>query len=87
MLIEARPTARSVRAPVIMHHVHGWGLRTDMSRPTRTLYLALERLCAKFTDRMIAVSKRDIQKGIDHHIGREDQYTLIYKILMLFYYR
>ena len=64
--------------PVIIHHVHGWGLHENMSGWTRMLYLNLERLCARFTSCMIAVSRPDIQKGLAQRIGREDKFTLIY---------
>jgi glycosyltransferase involved in cell wall biosynthesis len=42
------------------------------------LYLNLERLCARITDRLITVSRPDIQKGLAHRIGREDGFSLIY---------
>ena len=73
-----RLAAFTAGVPVNIHHVHGWGLRENMSRWTRMLYLNLERLCARFTDRMIVVSKPDIKKGLAHGIGREDKFTLIY---------
>lgn len=76
--VVGRLAARTTGVPVIIHHVHGWGLRPDMSRWTRMLYLNLERLCAKFTDRMVAVAAPDIKKGLAHRIGREDRFSLIY---------
>jgi glycosyltransferase involved in cell wall biosynthesis len=76
--VVGRLAAFTTRTPVIVHHIHGWGLREGMSRLTRTVYLGLERLCASFTDRLIVVSKPDIQKGLAHQIGREDRYVLIY---------
>jgi glycosyltransferase involved in cell wall biosynthesis len=63
---------------VIVHHVHGWGLREGMSRLTRMVYLGLEQLCARLTDRLIVVGKPDIQKGLAHGIGSEEKFVLIY---------
>lgn len=64
--------------PVIIHHVHGWAVHQDMSKKMQMLYVALERLCAKCTTRLIVVSKQDIEKGIAHRIGSEDKFALIY---------
>ncbi len=76
--VVGRFAAVSAGVPVIIHHIHGWGLREGMSRWTRMLYLTLERISARFTNRLIAVSRPDIQKGLDHHIGQEDKFILIY---------
>jgi glycosyltransferase involved in cell wall biosynthesis len=76
--IVGRLAALTAGVPVVVHHVHGWALHDGMSGLTRTLYLTLERLGARFTDRMVAVSKPDIQKGLAHRIGKEEKYTLIY---------
>ena len=76
--VVGRLAAFTAGVPVIIHHVHGWGLHENMSGWTRMLYLNLERLCARFSHRMIAVSRPDIQKGLAQRIGREDKFTLIY---------
>jgi len=73
-----RIAAFSAGVPVILHHVHGWGLHARESKLHQMLYVTLERLCAGFTNQMIVVSRPDIQKGLAHRIGREDKYTLIY---------
>jgi len=76
--VVGRLAAFTAGVPVIIHHVHGWGLHQNMPGWTRMLYLNLERLCARFTTRMIAVCRPDVQKGLAHRIGKEDQFTLIY---------
>lgn len=76
--VAGRLAAWTAGVPVIVHHVHGWGLRPDMSKGTRMLYLGVERLCARFTSRFIAVCSPDIQKGLTYHIGQADKFTLIY---------
>ncbi len=73
-----RLAAVLARVPVIIHHVHGWGLRDDMSKMTKMLYIGVERFCATFTDRLIAVSKPNIEKGLSNKICHEDKFTLIY---------
>ncbi|NUQ62834.1 MAG: glycosyltransferase family 4 protein [Pirellulales bacterium] len=76
--VVGRLAARAARVPAVVHHVHGWALHEDMSRPMRVLYVALESLCARWTTRIVVVSRPDIAKGISHRIGKEDQYRLIY---------
>lgn len=76
--VVGRLAALAAGVPVILHHVHGWAVHQEMSVGMRALYVALERLCAQFTTRIIAVSRADIQKGLSHRIGREDKFALVY---------
>lgn len=76
--VVGRLAALTAGVPVIIHHVHGWGLHDGMPEWTRVLYLVLERLCAKYTDRIITVSRPDIQKGLIQGIARKDKFSLIY---------
>ena len=76
--VVGRIAAFIARVPVIIHHVHGWGIHEKMSPFSKILYLNLERLCARFTNRLIVVSKTDIQKGLDYRISNEDKFALIY---------
>jgi len=76
--VVGRFAAATSRVPVIVHHVHGWGIQENMSTAVRTIYLILERMCAQFTDRLIAVSAPTIQKGLAYRICREDKFALIY---------
>ena len=76
--VVGRIAAFITRVPVIVHHVHGWGIQENMSTAVRTLYLTLEKLCAPFTDRLIAVSVPTIQKGLAYGICKEEKFALIY---------
>jgi glycosyltransferase involved in cell wall biosynthesis len=42
------------------------------------VYVASERFCAKFSSRLIAVSKPNIEKGLTNKICKEDKFALIY---------
>ena len=75
--VVGRLAALAAGIPVIIHHVHGWGFHDGMSGWTRTLYLTLEKFCAKFSDRIVTVSEPDIQKGLMQGIGTKDKFTLI----------
>jgi glycosyltransferase involved in cell wall biosynthesis len=76
--VVGRLAAVLARVPVIIHHVHGWGLQDDMSKMMQLLYIGLERFCATFTDRMIAVSKPNIVKGLAYKVCQADKFALIY---------
>ena len=75
--ILGRWAARLAGVPVIIHTIHGWSFHNHLNFPTKSLYAFLERITAKFTNKLIAVSRSDIQKGLRNRIGREDKYALI----------
>lgn len=76
--VVGRFAAFIARVPVLVHHVHGWGIQENMSTVVRTLYLVLERICALFTDRLIAVSTPTIQKGLAYRICKQEKFVLVY---------
>jgi len=63
--------------PIIIHTVHGWSFHDHMSPLIRKIYIYLERFIAHFTDVLIVVTNRDINKGILNKIGRQEKYLLI----------
>ena len=75
--ILGRIAARLAGVPVIVHTVHGWSFHESMPSRTRQMFIALERTCARFTDKLVVVTRRDIDKGLRAGIGHPEQYTLI----------
>jgi len=75
--ILGRIAARLARVPVIVHTVHGWSFHDYMSPTLRRIYIWLERWAAGFSDAMIVVTKRDIEKGLRAGIARSEQYKHI----------
>lgn len=75
--ILGRLAGKAAHTPIVFHTVHGWSFHDYMQPWLKKLYIILERITAKFTDRLIAVTKKDIQKGINVGIGKPEQYTLI----------
>ncbi|MCB4790834.1 MAG: glycosyltransferase family 4 protein [Elusimicrobia bacterium] len=63
--------------PVIIHTFHGFGFHSFQKFPVRMLYIFLERVTAKISDKLIAVSKENIEKGLGNNIGLKEQYALI----------
>jgi glycosyltransferase involved in cell wall biosynthesis len=75
--ILGRWAARLAKARTILHTVHGWSFNDFQPKLLRIFFIWLERLTAKFTDRLIVVSEWDRDLGLAHHIGFEEQYALI----------
>lgn len=63
--------------PLIVHTVHGWGHHDRQSPLVRQFYILLEKLTLPITDKLITVSPRDIEKGLQVGIGKPDDYTVI----------
>ncbi len=75
--ILGRWAAKLAGVPMILHTVHGWGFHHRQNPLTRRLFIYLERITAKITHRLIAVSQSDIKKGLQARIGHKDKYTLL----------
>jgi len=72
-----RLAARLARVPVVIHQPHGhvfygyWG-------PERTrIYVGLERLAARWTDRIVTLTARGTAEHLARGIGRPEQYVAI----------
>jgi len=75
--ILGRLAARWARVPVVVHTVHGWGFHGSTPPTRRAAYVAVERLVARWTARLVVVSERDRTAGLGDRIGTPGQYTLI----------
>ena len=75
--ILGRLAGRIAGTPVIIHTVHGWSFHEYMSAWLRKTYIFLERRMSNSCQALIAVSQKDIQKGLQAGIGRPQQYHLI----------
>jgi glycosyltransferase involved in cell wall biosynthesis len=63
--------------PIIVHTVHGWGHHDRQHPLVRALYIILERLTLLITDRLIAVSPLNVEKGLRDGIGQHGDYVII----------
>jgi glycosyltransferase involved in cell wall biosynthesis len=75
--IIGRWAAKLGGAPVIVHTVHGWGFHERQHPLLRRLYVALEKLTLRVTDRLIVVSLQDIEKGLEEGVGAPEEYVMI----------
>jgi glycosyltransferase involved in cell wall biosynthesis len=75
--ILGRAAARLAGVPGIVHTVHGWSFNDTQPRATRRLYLEAERAAARFTDRIVCVSRFDRDRAIASGIGDAFQYRIV----------
>lgn len=75
--ILGRLAGRLAGARIIIHTVHGWSFNGYQPALMRAFYLWLERLAARFTDKLIVVSNYDKEKGLDNRIASRNKYALI----------
>ncbi|HAX61895.1 MAG TPA: hypothetical protein DCX95_04995 [Elusimicrobia bacterium] len=75
--IIGRWAAYCAKVPKIIHTFHGFGFNDEQNYFVRRIYILAERLAAKITDKLVAVSYQNISKGLKNKIGNEPQYTMI----------
>ncbi|MEW6558416.1 MAG: glycosyltransferase family 4 protein [Elusimicrobiota bacterium] len=61
----------------IIHTFHGFGFHDYQNYFVRKVFIFVERLTSKITDKLIAVSNENISKGLKNKIGIEQKYTVI----------
>jgi predicted glycoside hydrolase/deacetylase ChbG (UPF0249 family) len=81
--ILGRLAAFMARTPVIVHTIHGFGFNDYQRPPVRGFFVLLERLCAKFTDKIIAVSSLNIEKARRYNIGSDGQFIPIHSGIVI----
>lgn len=72
-----RLAGRLMGARVVVHTVHGWSFHDRMDSAHKKLYIMLERMAAFFCDRLITVTKQDINKGLREKIAVSEKYATI----------
>lgn len=75
--ILGRLAAALAGVPVVVHTYHGFGFHDRQPPLVKGLYVLLERLCARFTDALIFVSKANIAYAAQHGIARPEEAVLI----------
>ncbi|MBI2841577.1 MAG: glycosyltransferase family 4 protein [Acidobacteria bacterium] len=75
--ILGRAAAWAAGVPAVVHSIHGFPFNDYQSWPVRRGYLLAEKLAAKWTDRFIAVSRRNAEQGVTLGIFDADSVRLI----------
>ncbi|MFH1824768.1 MAG: glycosyltransferase family 4 protein [Candidatus Firestonebacteria bacterium] len=66
------------KIPIIIQTIHGFSFNDYQNFFVRNLYIFFERIAAKISDKLIAVTKIDIEKGLKAKVGVAEQYTVIH---------
>jgi len=75
--ILGRLAAKLAGVPVIVHTYHGFGFNDYQPHLVKRLYVALERLCCRFTHAIVFVSKANEDYARRHGLGDPARYHLI----------
>ncbi len=75
--IVGRLAARVERVPAVIHSIHGFGFTPLQPLPVRALFFAAERVASRWTDHFIAVSERDLERGVALGLFGRDRVRLI----------
>ena len=75
--IVGRLAARMERVAVVIHSVHGFGFTPLQPLPVRALFFAAEKIASRWTDHFVAVSERDLERGIAIGLFGRDRVSLI----------
>ncbi|MCX5904683.1 MAG: glycosyltransferase family 4 protein [Proteobacteria bacterium] len=81
--IIGRWAARLAGVPVIVHTVHGWGHHPYQQPLIQKIYIFAEQKTVPFTDKLIAVSTLNVDKGLKDHIGTREKYVVIHSCINL----
>lgn len=73
-----RLAARICGISIVVHTIHGFAFHEFEKPPRQALFIFLERLAARFADKLITVSEPLKDWGLRLGIGKKGQYTTIY---------
>jgi len=75
--ILGRLAARRAGVPAVVHTVHGWPFRQGQPALLRVLYTVMERFAAARTDRLLAVTHRDVDKGVEAGVAGRERFEIV----------
>ncbi len=76
--ILGRLAAHKAHVPAVIHTIHGLAFHPFQNALVNRLYIALERRCAKVSDRIISVADAMTEQALAAGIGRREQFRTIY---------
>ncbi|HTP52070.1 MAG TPA: glycosyltransferase [Anaeromyxobacteraceae bacterium] len=85
--ILARWAAHLSGVPVVVHTIHNIPFRSSGHALRKRLYLTLERVTASVTDAFLAVSTENVRDYLEHGIGEQEQFRVVYSGLEFERYR
>ena len=77
-----RIAAKSLKVPLVVYTVHGWWPIEQFKGLKRKLFIFLEKIAARYCDKIVLLCNKDLQKAKDWKIGKEDQYEMIHNAII-----
>ncbi len=75
--ILGRLAARIAKTKFILHTVHGWSFNEYQPLLIKRLFILLEKIAARWTTKLICVSKKDIETALKYKIANREKIVLI----------
>lgn len=72
-----RLAARLAQVPAVIHQPHGHVFYGYFGRARTSVYLALERVAARWSDRIITLTDRGAEEHLARRIGRREQFVTV----------
>jgi glycosyltransferase involved in cell wall biosynthesis len=72
-----RLAARLAGVPAVIHQPHGHIFYGYWGAPRTALFVAFERLAARWTDTIVALTEREVADHLERGIGRPAQYAVV----------
>jgi glycosyltransferase involved in cell wall biosynthesis len=72
-----RFAARLTRVPAVIHQPHGHIFYGYYGRGRSEFYIGLERIAARWTDRIVTLTDRGTEEHLAQRIGRREQYVAV----------
>ena len=73
-----RIAAKMAKVPLVIHTIHGFPFHDFMPKIPRLFFIFLEKQCARLSDRIITVSRLNLEKAVELGIAPKDKFTNIY---------
>jgi len=77
-----RIAAKLSGVPTVVYTVHGWWPIEQYHGLKRKLLIYAERFASKFSDKIVFLCKRDLEKARNWKIGKEKQYVIIHNAII-----
>ena len=73
-----RLAAKLAGAPIIIHTIHGFPFHDFMNSMTKRFYIGIERLLSRISDKIVTVSKLNLEKAVDLRLEKRSKFVNIY---------
>ncbi|NLX12307.1 MAG: glycosyltransferase family 4 protein [Phycisphaerales bacterium] len=85
--ILGRLAARKAGVPKIVHSIHGMSFNRTQRFFTRWFYAALERYCARFSDKLIGVADAMAHQSVAAGVAGADKFVTVYSGMLTEWYQ